>query len=209
MPSDWFIYVGILDGIWRNRKTKKISIVDHKTAAAINVMYLALDQQATAYWTWGLDWIYEKGLLSPREKPAGMMYSHLRKAMPDAREFEWVGKKRVYLNLDGQYSKKQPAPYLARTPIYRDWSERERAREQVLSEFLDMEAIRAEGEHDGTSPPPPSAYKNAGQFTCPGCWLFDACELHEMGGDWHQMLGYTTRTWNPYEEHEVYAGETR
>jgi hypothetical protein len=204
----WFIYVGILDGIWRNRKTKKLSIVDHKTAAAINVMYLALDNQATAYWTFGLDWIYDKGLLSPRERPAGMLYNHLRKAMPDERPFEWVGKKRVYLNKDGSYSKKQPAPYFSRTPIYRDWNERERAKLVVMSEFMDMVKVR-ESEHIfGDEHPPEGAYKNPGPFTCPGCSLFDVCELHEMGADYREMIGHTMKTWNPYLEHEVYAAET-
>jgi hypothetical protein len=205
----WFIYVGILDGIWRNRRSKKLSIVDHKTAKAIQVMYLALDAQATAYWTWGLDWVYEQGLLSPREKPAGMLYNHLRKAMPDERPFEVVNGKRVHLNKDGSFSKKQPTPYFSRTPIYRDWNERELARESAFAEFKDIEELRSLNERDGTSPPPPEAYKNPGMFTCPGCWLFDTCEVHEMGGDWHEMLDHSTREWLPYSEHEVYTEETR
>lgn len=201
-----FIYVGILDGIWRNRRSKKLSIVDHKTAKAINVMYLALDLQATGYWTWGLDWIYEKGLLKPNEKPAGMLYNHLRKALPDSRPYELVNGRRVHLNKDGAYSKQQPPAYFVRTPIYRDWHEREEARYQVLAEFNDMARIRAEG---STDQPPTAAYKNQGQFTCPGCWLFDACELHEIGADWHEMLELSTRNWDPYSEHEVYRGETK
>ena len=60
-----FWYVGTLDLIIRNRRTGRIHIVDHKTAKAIQVMYLSLDSQATGYWTWGLDWIYEKGFLKP------------------------------------------------------------------------------------------------------------------------------------------------
>lgn len=218
----WFWYVGTIDGIWRNRRTGKLSIVDHKTAKSISVMYLSLDAQATAYWTWGLDWIYQNGLLSPRERPAGMLYNHLRKAVPDERPFDLVNGKKIYLNkptakelkehgadFRGSYSKTQPAPYFARTPIYRDFDERENARAQVLAEFRDMEAIRGEGERDGTSPPPESAYKNQGQFTCPGCWAFDICELHEMGADWGEMRAISTKTWEPYAAHEIYADETR
>jgi hypothetical protein len=209
----WFWYVGIIDGFWRNRRTKKISIVDHKTAKAINVMYLALDSQATAYWTWGLDWAYENGILKPTEKPAGMMYNHLRKAMPDQRPYEIVNNRRFLLNQDGSYSKKQPAAYFARTPIYRDWNEREAAREQVYAEFADIELIRTNGkdfdDRDGNlHAPPAGAYKNQGQFTCPGCWLFDVCELHEIGGDWQEMMGHSTREWDPYDAHEVYTDET-
>lgn len=204
----WFWYVGILDGIWRNRRSKKLHIVDHKTAKAISLMYLSLDAQASAYWTFGLDWIYEKGLLKPEEKLAGMLYNHLRKAFPDERPYEIVDGRRVHLNTDGTYSKRQPAAYFVRTPIYRDWNDREQARVQAEAEFADIEALRDLGERDGTSPPPDEAYKNQGQFTCPGCWCFDFCELHEMGADWNEMRDLVSREWNPYAEHEVYADET-
>lgn len=199
----WFWYVGVMDGVWRNRVTGKIHIVDHKTAASIQVQYLSLDSQATGYWTWGLDWIYEKGLLKPGQKPAGMLYNHLRKAFKDDRPKDTDG---FSLNKDGSVSKKQPAIYFSRTFIYRDANEREEARHQVLAEFEDMERVRAEG---STDQPPVAAYKNQGQFTCPGCWCFDFCELHEIGADWLEMRKYASTTWNPYEEHEIYAAETR
>ena len=202
----WFWYVGTLDLIIRNRRTGKIHIVDHKTAKAIQVMYLSLDSQATGYWTWGMDWIYEKGYLKRDQKPAGMIYNHLRKAYPDERPKDEGG---FSLNKDGSVSKKQPSPFFTRTEIFRDFNEREAARAQVLAEYRDMEAIRAEGEHDGTSPPPESAYKNQGQFTCPGCWAFDACEIHEIGGDWRMMLDHMTKPWEPYDVHETYTAETK
>lgn len=204
----WFWYVGVLDGIWRHRVTKKLHIVDHKTAKAIQVMYLSLDSQATGYWTWGLDWIYEKKLLKPGQKPAGMLYNHLRKAFPDARPKDAGG---FSLNQDGSVSKKQPAPYFQRTPIWRDFNERERARSQVLAEFEDMEKIRVDKGEDypETDGPPPSAYKNQGQFTCPGCWCFDFCELDEIGADWEEMRGHISKGWDPYEQHTIYTEETR
>jgi hypothetical protein len=199
----WFWYVGILDGVWRYRPTKRSSIVDHKTATAIVPNYLALDDQATSYWTWGLDALYENKLLSRREKPGGMLYNFLRKSAPDDRPVNEHGEK---LNKDGAVSKNQPSPYFARIPIYRDWNERESARTRSWFEFADMETIR-EG-REGIEPPP-EAYKNPGQFTCPGCWAFDICELHEIGQDWPEMLEMTTKPWDPYSEHEVYVSETR
>lgn len=201
----WFWYTGIMDGIWRNRVTKKLHIVDHKTAASIQVMYLSLDSQASAYWTWGLDFIYERGLLKKNERPAGMLYNHLRKAFKDERPVDEGG---FRLNKDGSVSKKQPAPYFTRTTIYRDFAEREAARRQVLSEFADMERVRAEGrQEDGA--PPESAYKNNGQFTCPGCWCFDMCELHGIGAEWQTMRELGSTGWQPYEAHEIYTGETK
>lgn len=200
----WFLYVGILDGIWRHRPTKRIHIVDHKTTKAIQLKYLAMDDQATAYWTWGMDWIYEKGLLKPKEKPSGMLFNFLRKARKDARPTNEDG---YHLNKDGSVSKQQPAPYFARVPIYRDWNERDSARERVYAEFQDMERVR-NAPRNGTEPPP-EAYKNPGQFTCPGCWMFDICELHETGNDWQEYRDNTTKPWLPYAQHEVEAAERK
>lgn len=233
----WFIYVGIIDGIWRHRKTKRLHIVDHKTAKAIMVKYLSLDPQSTAYWTWGLDWVYEKGYLKPNEKPAGMLFNIIRKAVKDERPESPEGlrtnkpKKEHYvaaltgrrgfspkmkledmaamatrhkIKVIGAVSEKQPAPYFARVPIYRNFNERELARESVLREFEDMERTREEIKNNGGLP-----YKNNGQFTCPGCWLFDVCELHEIGQDYLELKTITTKSWDPYAEHEIAAAERK
>jgi hypothetical protein len=201
-----FWAVGVMDLIVLDRLTKRIHVVDHKSAKTISVQYLSLDLQATSYWTWGLDWIYENELLAPDKRPAGMIYNHLRKAFPDDRPKDEGG---FALNRDGSVSKRQPAPYFSRTPIFRDWNERERARYQAISEFFDMEAVRNSERLEGIAAPPEGAYKNQGQFTCPGCWCFDFCELHEIGKDWDEMRGLVARGWDPYAEHQVYTDETR
>jgi len=200
----WFWYVGVIDLIIRNRITGKLHIVDHKTAKAIMVQYLSLDSQATGYWTYGLDWIYANGLLKKDERPAGMIYNHLRKAFPDDRPKDDDG---FALNKDGAVSKRQPSPFFTRTPIFRDFNERQEARVQVLAEFADIERLRAEGRQDNGSPPV-QAYKSQGQWTCPGCWCFDFCELHEIGADWREMRELATKKWDPYAEHNTYADET-
>jgi hypothetical protein len=133
-----------------------------------------------------------------------MLYNHLRKAYPDERPKDEGG---FSLNKDGTVSKKQPALFFQRTEIFRDFNEREAARNQVLFEFNDMLRVRHDGKfQDG---PPPSAYKNQGQFTCPGCWCFDFCELHEIGADWTEMRKYITKSWDPYEAHQIYTDETK
>lgn len=200
----WFIYVGILDGVWMHLPTKRPHIVDHKTARAIQLKYLAMDDQSTAYWTWGLDNLYARGILDPKIKPGGMLFSFLRKAFQDDRPQDGFGH---YLNKDGSVSAKQPAPYFARVPVYRDWNERESARSRVLWEFLDMEMIRRAEREEGL--PPGQAYKSPGQFTCPGCGLFDMCELHEIGQDWEEFRGFTMRKWDPYDVHEIEASERK
>jgi hypothetical protein len=195
----WFVYCGVIDGVWLDREKDYVFLVDHKTAAAVQTRYLSLDDQATAYWTWGWDWIVQSGLVKPNVQPAGMMYNILRKAIKDDRPTNAKGH---YLNKDGQVSKQQPSPYFVRQPIFRDWKEREKARERVLIEFADMERIREEGIEQ--------AYKNPGQFTCPSCWAFDICELDEVGAPGaDELKEATTRHWEPYHQREVYAGETR
>lgn len=79
------LYTGIMDGIWRDLDDGTLFIVDHKTAATINTTYLALDEQAGAYWTFGQDWIRAKGLLPDGEPLAGMLYNFLRKSTSDPR----------------------------------------------------------------------------------------------------------------------------
>jgi hypothetical protein len=113
--------------------------------------------------------------------------------LEEMREF---AERRSYTVL-GDVSKVQPAPYHARVPIRRAWTERENARTRVLQEFADIEAVRSERA---------GHYKNPSQFTCGGCWAFDICELHEIGQDWEELRSLTTRKWEPYAEHEIKEG---
>ncbi len=193
----WFRFVGVIDNVWRHLPTKRLYIVDHKTAAAINTRYLSLDQQSTGYWTYGVDWLIEQGLLPDGAKLDGILFNILRKAKKDERPQNETGQ---YLNQDGAISQKQPAPYFARIPIMRDVNERDRLKNRLLVEFADIERVRRGGVRE--------AYKNEGQFTCPGCWLFDICELHEIGLDWQGMAEHTVREWEPYDPEVVYEMET-
>jgi hypothetical protein len=191
----WFLYKGTLDGVWRSRRTKKIWIPDHKTTRSIDPKYLALDEQAGAYWTFGVQWLYEQKVLRRGQKLAGMLFNFLRKAMQDDRPQNAEGH---YLNKDGSVSKVQPSPFFARVPIFRDTHDREAVRERVLQEYAELEETRA-----GERP----AYKNPWSGNCKGCWLFDICELHETGNDWLSMRSATTMTWEPHSEEEIYVSE--
>jgi PD-(D/E)XK nuclease superfamily len=183
-----FRYVGVLDGVWEDQADGSVFIVDHKTASQINLRYLALDEQAGAYWAFGQQWLRDNGLL--KKKLSGMLYNFMRKAMPDDRPQNGEGQ---YLNKDGTISKKQPSPYFVRQRIYRDRHDMNEVFERVQQEWGDMVGCR-----EGTIP----IYKNPSQFTCSGCWAFDCCELHETGNDWEEMRDQTTRTWEPYSDHE-------
>lgn len=196
----WFLYVGIIDGVWRHRLNKDLWIPDHKTTAGLGdskLKYLQVDDQAGSYWSWGVDFLREQGILKPKQQLAGMLYNFLRKAMPDERHSKMVNGKRVYLNLNGTISKKQPSPYFLRQPIWRDEYDKQEAKRRSMVDMRRIELFRA-GQLEMS--------KHPGMFTCPSCAMRDACELHETGNDWEQFLAQTTKPWDPYAEHEVYDG---
>jgi len=196
----WFMYVGVLDGVWRDRTAadNALWIPDHKTAAGIGpetTKHLVLDDQASGYWSFGVDWILEQGLLKSDEKLRGMLYNFLRKAPPDDRPQNEAGE---YLNKDGTVSKIQPSPFFLRQPIFRDAIDKDAARERAMEDWAEMEMVE-----NGVL----KVKKTPGRFTCGlGCPFLDTCELHEMGGDWQTMLKATTRPWDPYDAHEIYFG---
>lgn len=208
LPTEpWFIYVGVMDGIWRKRSDKTLWVPDHKSTAGIGdskLNYLVMDDQAGSYWSFGVDWMVKQGILKKNQKLNGMLYNFLRKALPDERASKYVNGKRLYLNKDGSVSKKQPSPYFLRQPIFRDEYDREQTRLRAMNDFTRIERLRMD-EADDTGQRL-TVTKNPGMFTCPSCWARDACELHETGNDWVSFLKETTREWDPYEEHEVYAG---
>jgi hypothetical protein len=144
-----------------------------------------------------VDFLREQGILKPKQQLAGMLYNFLRKAMPDERHSKMVNGKRVYLNLDGTISKKQPSPYFLRQPIWRDEYDKQEAKRRSMVDMRRIELFRA-GQLEMS--------KHPGMFTCPSCAMRDACELHETGNDWEQFLAQTTKPWDPYAEHEVYDG---
>lgn len=236
----WLYYTGILDGVWENRRDGRKVIPDHKTTAAINTGYLVMDDQATSYWTFGVDALIRNGLLAPdgSEELHGILFNFLRKASRSDKALDPEGfvrnkpKKIDYIaalggkrgfdpkwkleameafakvakvKVLGEISKVQPAPYHARVPIWRSYYERDGLRKRILAEIVDMEAVRHPRElgPDGISA---GAYKNPGQFTCPGCWALDICELHEIGQDWTELRSMTTRQWDPYEVHVIREG---
>jgi hypothetical protein len=202
-----FRYVGIVDGVWRHLPTKKIWLPDHKTTTGIerHPRWLLLDEQAGAYWTFGLEAIYRAKLIPRSTQLSGMIYNFLRKAPPDERPRNGLGQ---YLNKDGTVSGKQPAPYFDRKSVFRDEKDRQavydRVRKQwhlIREAYLDARDDR--GEQSGL------IYKNATKYTCQGCSMFDICEAHEIGSSWQELMEATTQKWSPYKEHEIRAAEQR
>lgn len=190
-----FKIVGTFDGVWRHLSSKRLVFKEFKTAAAIQTDGLPMDEQAGTYWTYGPRWLRRAGLLKEGESISSILYTFLRKAAPDPNDtYDEEGRR---LNKDGAISKRQPAPYFERIPVYRDRTDRERMHARVLMEAAEVYAAR-----HGELP----LYKNPGPLympNCRGCPVREACELHEVGGDYQATLDATTRPWNAYAAHEL------
>lgn len=195
LPAFRFKVVGTFDGVWRHRSSGRIVFKEFKTAAAITDDGLALDEQAGLYWTYGPKWLLKKGILKEGEMISSILYTRLRKAIPNAdKKRDEMGR---VLNKDGSISKQQPAAFFSRIPVYRDLANRERVHARVLDEAREIQMARA-----GLIP----LYKNPGMLhmpNCRGCAVREACEVHECGGDASSVLAATTVPWNPYEAHNL------
>jgi hypothetical protein len=206
---DPFVYTGVVDGVWRHLPTSKIWIPDHKTTTAIerNPSWLLLDEQAGAYWTFGLEALYRSKLLPRSTKLAGMLYNFLRKQFPDERPKNELGQS---LNKDGSVSGTQPAPYFDRKPVFRDEHDRQSVYDRVQKQWAQVHAATEDAwalePHGETSA---LIYKNATKWTCQGCSMMSICEAHEIGTDWEDLMEATTQVWNPYAEHEIRAAEQK
>jgi hypothetical protein len=203
----FFWYTGTMDGVWKNRQDNRIRVNDYKTCKGDAIKEgqgkLKLDEQGTAYWTWGVDWLINETILKPRSLQAldGMLYTFLRKATPDDRDQDADG---YYLNNDGSISKKQPSPRFHRELVYRSNSEREKARQRACEQVMDMCEIRAGIKQAYKSP------ETGSNGHCGWCPQRDVCELHEAGAPGVDTLIETTMTtWDPYDAHEIKWAENK
>lgn len=169
------IYMGVLDAILRHRGTKQIWFRDYKTAKSIDTSYLAMDDQSSGYWTYGVDWCYANGVLKPGQKLMGIDFCFARKAKRDSRP---KNEKNQYLNQDGSVSKVQPSPFFVRQPSYRGEHERELTKIRVAQELKEIEMVKQGLLHIGKTPD---------KQHCKWCDVRDICELHEAGADWEEM----------------------
>lgn len=78
-------FVGTWDGVYRDKSSGEIWLMEHKTAKAIFLNHLPLDDQAGAYFMVATAALRAQGLIGPKEELSGIMYNFLRKALPDTR----------------------------------------------------------------------------------------------------------------------------
>jgi hypothetical protein len=195
-----FYYVGTMDGVWKSRMDGGVRINDYKTTKGDPERESegkTFDEQSTAYWTWGVDWLIKKKILKPKDQEAldGMLYTFLRKAKRDERPQNADG---YYLNKDGSVSQKQPPSLFHRALIYRGETDRENARQRATEDAMEMARVRR-GDRAVTKSPG-TGYPD---MQCKACQFRDMCELHEVGADWEALRDAMMTIWNPYDAHEV------
>ena len=194
-------YVGTMDGVWQNRMDGGVRVIDWKTTGKdpTKNSHLILDEQATAYWTWGVEHLINEKVLKPAHVEAldGMLYTFMYKAKTDPRPTNAAGQS---LNKDGSISAKQPTPRFHRELVYREDASRELARERALEEARAMWRFRQlPVERRLVMKTPGSGPVNH----CGWCPMRSICELHEAGSDWQSLKDVTMEEWDPYAAHEI------
>lgn len=184
-------YVGTWDGVWRNIRSKEIILKEWKTTDQFWTSHLALDEQASSYWCYAPAWLKARKILDDAKALKGILYTFLRKAMPDERPTNENGHA---LNKDGSVSKRQPNPLFHRQLVYRDEHERQMLHARVLAQAREMKRLRS-----GLDP----IYKAPSRFHCMACPFKDPCELHEAGADYKTFLRGAYKTKDQYSAHEI------
>lgn len=225
--EDKFQYNFTFDGVYRDTKSKKIKLMEHKTAKQISINHLTLDDQGLAYWAVAGTILRKNGTLGSRENIRGIQYNFVQKRMPDTRPVGPDGQrhnkpsKQQYLDaLDvepkgmtvekleqlaakrgievlGDISKNQPPPSFRRHEVIHTPSERRETIDQIKKEHAVMEAMR-QGELPVFKTPDSSC-----SWQCP---FFTMCELHQSGGDVEEFAKtvYVRR-----DPHEVYKQDRK
>lgn len=188
------IVVGTFDGVWESIVNGSVFFKEFKTAAHISVDGIPMDEQAGVYWTYGPAYLHKHRLIRSDSDPTQILYTWLRKALPDERPKDELGRT---LNKDGTISGRQPSPLFRREPVFRDLADKQIMQERIRLEAYEMSLVRS-GEL--------GVYKNPGPLfmpNCRGCGFREMCEVHETGGDWEAVRDSTMTTWEPYADHEL------
>lgn len=187
-------FVGTTDALVKSRSTGKFGLLEHKTAASINMEHLFLDEQANTYWTVLPLWLWENGIISEDEDLEFMLYNYMRKSKGDSRPQNEHGQ---YLNANGSVSKRQPPPLFERMNVRRGTYERDKSYERLT--LVSRMIIDAK---NGKEP----IYK-APSKDCSYCEFRDLCEMDEIGNDVEDYVRSAFTTWHPYEAHVWALGE--
>lgn len=223
------ILAGTYDLVYRNLIDELIWLEEHKTAKAVILDHLPLDDQAGTYWAVAGQHLRHEGLIGPKERLQGIEYNFLRKAMPDPRP----------RNAKGHYTNKPiKAHYIEALSGLDGWEDSQLSKKTIA----ELESIAAAhhlvvlGEPSKNQPSPlfvrervfrtarereqqlqriadehthMMAYRRG---TLPllkrstrdcqwDCSFYHMCLLHESGSDWEEYRDAMYEVQDPYADH--------
>jgi hypothetical protein len=222
--KDIAMFTSTFDGVYRDRRTRKIWLMEHKTAKSIMTSHLAMDDQGGAYWAVATQVLRSEGILGPKDVIAGIMYNFLRKGLPDERPRDADG---YATNIPNK------AHYLAAFDDVPDV--RQNMTLDVLAGIAEREGIEVLGDRSKNQPPPLfhrepiqrtqrqrrrqilniANEANAMQMfkdgvlkpyktptrDCPGCPFYNMCELDDLGADVDEFRDAMFVVMNPYDRY--------
>lgn len=225
------IYVGTFDGAYRDAATGQLKLWEHKTAKTIRLDHLPLDEQGGSYWAIATRSLRNQGLISEKEKLAGITYNFLRKALPDPRPVDAQGyacNKPVKADFvralgyaDG--AKLPTLEHLANEAagkgievlgersksqpgalFHREEVKRLRTEQRSQLLRIQTDAVQMEMARRGEIP-----ITKTPHFSCRWCDFYDMCRLEEASGNWTDLRSVAYRQENPYADHTKSADEDR
>jgi hypothetical protein len=154
------------DGVLRLAADGQVYLLETKTASQITLPYLEIDDQGGSYFAVASQILRARGILKQGQDIAGIIYNFLRKTTGDEREQNEDG---LYLNKNGEISKRQPPPPFVREIVLRSKAEQRKQLDRIADEVMWMNAVR-----DGTLPVIKTPTKD-----CPRCPFWLPCQLDE------------------------------
>jgi hypothetical protein len=226
-------YVGSIDGVGKRLSTGRIVLLEHKTAKTIEQVRVnsGYGEQGLSYWWAATRWLRHLGILAEDQFVDDVLYNFLRKGLPDTRpvnaaghslnkpakaalvdacealglpgkgtiptltdrllEAGWTEQDVVLL---GEPSANQPSPLFDRQTLPYSARQLDIFEARLRKEAWEMGQVRK-----GNLP----VYKSPTKDCSWDCDFRDACEVHEMGGDWRSMLEFDFKPWDPYSDHAI------
>lgn len=224
------IFVGQIDALGRFRDTKKIFVLEHKTAKTVETVRInsGYGEQGMSY-SWAANrFLKEQGVLKKSESVDMVLFNMLRKGVPDGRPVNAQG---LRLNKPSKDALKAVCEDLgiATSGTVAVLSDRIRDAGEDPAQF---------GEPSKIQPPPlfvrqefpvgpdqlqkfeerlmletteivearagkVPIYKSPTKDCSWDCPFRDVCEVHEMDGDWKAMFNLEFSKWDPYESHQL------
>lgn len=227
-----FEYDGTFDGVFRDLRTDRLWLFEHKTAKTISDSHLPLDDQAGSYLAVAPDILAEKGIFKRGDKIDGILYNFLRKQLPDTRPRGADGlarnkpKKEHFLAAFDKAG--MPVlPKMALTVMQQEAENaglvvmgdvsatqgkpnferfpiwRGLAGRRVMHDRIIAEEVSMTAFREGRLP----LYKTPTRDCGWDCDFYEMCELQELGGDWEEMKEISFRKRDPYADHRKSASE--